>query len=365
MHRLCSHALTFALALFGLVSQDAAGQTLGERLDRYLRQRPGRPFSGVVIVALGDSIVFERAYGMADADLGIPNRLETRFRIGSLTKPLTATAVMRLVETGQLRLTDRVCAYLARCPEAWRPVTLRHLLSHTSGIPDLFNELPAAPVDSTRAVMDAAVLRHLGDSLRSRPGERYAYSNFGYFLLGCVLEVAYHEPWERVLRDLVFSPASMRQSVYDDVWAIMPGRAHGYALKGDSLRNIAYKDHAAYAAGGLLSSAPDLFSFDRALSHGKLIADSTLREMTQPGLGDYGLGWQVIRVFGRRMRNHTGGIDGFASHLATYDDGTTVIVLSNVEDEAAKATACDVAAIRFGIVISPPGEQRDACRAVP
>jgi hypothetical protein len=70
-------------------------------------------------------------------------------------------------------------------------------------------------------------------------------------------------------------------------------------------------------------------------------------------------------VFGHRMRNHTGGIDGFASHLATYDDGTTVIVLSNVEDEAAKATACDVAAIRFGIVISPPGEQRDACRAVP
>jgi CubicO group peptidase (beta-lactamase class C family) len=319
----------------------------------------------VVLVARDGKVFFERAYGFADAELGVQNAPPLRFPVGSLTKPLTATAVMRLVERSTLRLSDSVCAYLVQCPDAWRAVTLRTLLSHTSGIPDLFTELPAAPVESTRAVIDAAIAKHLQDTLRSRPGERYAYSNFGYFLLGYALEVVSRAPWETVLQTQVFAPAMMRETRYDDVWAVLPGRVRGYTRDHGALRNIPYHDHAAYAAGGLLSTARDLERFDLALSHGRIVADSTLREMTTPGLGDYGLGWQVITVFGRPMRNHTGSLDGFASHLAHYDDGTTIIVLSNVESEPAKATACDIAALIFGLTPSSRREGQSACRPSP
>jgi CubicO group peptidase (beta-lactamase class C family) len=241
-------------------------------------------------------------------------------------------------------------------------VTLRHLLSHTSGIPDYFGELPAAPVDSTRAVIDRAVLRHERDSLQGSPGSRYRYSNFNYFLVGYALEVATGKPWETIVREEVFDVAGMSDTRYDDVWAIVPGRVRGYASVGGRLRHIRYRDHAAYAAGGLLSSAPDLLRFERALASGRLVSDSAFRAMTTPGLGEYGLGWQVTRQFGRAVRNHTGGTNGFASHLATYDDGTTIIVLSNVETERAKTTACDLAALYYGLPLSERDAGVPACR---
>jgi CubicO group peptidase (beta-lactamase class C family) len=285
-----------------------------------------------------------------------------RFGIGSLTNPITAVAVMRLVERGRLRLADPICLYVARCPPQWRAVTLDHLLSHTSGIPDYFDELPAAPVESARAVIDAAVARHRQDALRTRPGDRYAYSNFGYFLLGYTLEAATGKSWETVLRQEVFAPASMRETEYDDVRRVMRRRVRGYSHSDDGLRLVQQRDHSAYAAGGLLSSVGDLLRFDNALSRGQLVSQVMLREMRRPRRSNYGLGWQVTTGFGRLQRNHTGSISGFSSHLAHYDGAITVIVLSNVEQEPAKATACDIAAIMFGLNPSPPGPGRVACR---
>jgi CubicO group peptidase (beta-lactamase class C family) len=331
------------------------------RVDDYLRHRPGTPFNGVVLIARHGDVVFEQGYGWADADLQVRNDPSMRFGIGSLTKPITAAAVMRLVERGRFRLSDPLCLYVVPCPIPWRGVTLEHLLSHTSGIPDYFEELPAAPVESTKGVIDAAIAKHRADPLRSHPGDRYAYSNFGYFLLGYTLEAATGRSWEAVLRAEVFAPASMRDTEYDDVRRVMPRRVRGYTRSSDGLHIVQYHDHAAYAAGGLLSSARDLLRFDNALSRGRIVSESMLREMRKPRRGNYGLGWQVITAFGRKQRNHTGEINGFASHLAHYDGAITVIVLSNVQDEPAKSTACDIAAIMFGLRPSPPG--RAACRS--
>ena len=355
-------AATLPLLLVAFAPHFAHAQDLAARLDAYLRERPGPAFSGVVLVARGDSVLFERAYGWADADLEIPTDPRMRFNIGSVTKPITATAILRLGERGALGLEQPLCAHLRQCPSAWRPVVLGQLLSHTSGIPDLFEDLPAAPADSLLAVVEATVARHLADTLRFAPGERYAYSNFNYILLGYVLEVAGGAPWLEVLRREVFDPAGMADTEYDDVWRVLPGRVRGYELAGDELRNVRYHDHAAYTAGGLLSTTRDLLRFDRALSTGRLVGDSTFRRMVTPGLGNYALGWQIIPVFGHTLRNHTGGVIGFASHLAHYDDGTTIILLSNVENEPAKATACDLAAILFELPPSQPGSGGSPCR---
>jgi CubicO group peptidase (beta-lactamase class C family) len=334
----------------------------GDRVDSYLAHRPGPAFNGVVLISLHGAVVFEGAYGWADEDRSVRNDPTMRFAIGSLTKPITAVAVMRLVERGRLRLADPICLYVVRCPPAWRAVTLDQLLSQTSGIPDYLDELPTAPAESTRAVIDAAVARHRQDALRSRPGERYVDSNFGYFLLGYTLEVVTGKSWEAVLRQEVFAPASMRDTEYDDGRRAIRRRVRGYTRSDDGLRLVQHQAQAAYAAGGLLSSAGDLLRFDNALSRGRLVSEDMLRGMRRPRRGNYGLGWQVTTTFGRRQRNHTGSISGFSSHLAHYDGAITVIVLSNVEEEPAKQTACDVAAIMFGLRPSTGGPGRVACR---
>ena len=164
------------------------------------------------------------ARGMADLEHGVALTPESLFRIGSLTKPLTATAAVAMVARGELRLDDPLCRYLAGCPDAWRGVTLHHLLSHTSGIPDLFGEVEEAPLPGTRAAIDRAVATHGSAPPAAAPGERYAYSNFNYVLLAYAMEVAGGKGWEDLLRETVFTPAGMGSTRYDDVWAIVPGR---------------------------------------------------------------------------------------------------------------------------------------------
>ncbi len=347
-----------------LVSHAARAQTLDARIDAYLKERSGAAFSGVITVARQGAVVFSRAYGFADADLGVANRTDLRFGIGSLTKPITATAALRLIERGQLHLADPICMYLHQCPPAWRAVTIEQLLSHTSSLPDLFGELPAAPVDSTRGVIDASIARHMADSLRSRPGERYVYNNFGYFLIGYAMEVATGRPWASILRAEVFERAGMSETEYDDVWRVLPRRARGYATVHDSLRHIPYHDHAAYAAGGLLSSSRDLLRFDAALEGGRLLADSTRRSMFTVRRDDYAVGWQIITAFGQRLRNHSGGTNGFSSFAGSASmTELLVIVLSNIEETPAKTIGCDVAAIAFGLRPSPRDADHVACRA--
>jgi CubicO group peptidase (beta-lactamase class C family) len=311
----------------------------------------GPGFSGVVLVGRGDEVVFQQAYGFADADLRVPMRIEQRFRIGSLTKPVTASAVLVAVDRGLLGLDMPACRWLPACLGTWDQVTLRHLLTHTSGIPDHFGDLEAVPVRETVAEL-RRVLESLPDDepLRAAAGTEYGYSNFNYVLLGAVLEQVAGKPWETLLREWVFEPLELRTMAYDDVYAIIDDRARGYERDDDSLglRNIDYDDHAAYAAGGLLSTAGDLFLWSRGMLTAKLFSPQLVEESLTPYREDYGYGWQIRRFFERSMYNHTGAIDGFASHLAHYpDDELTIVVLSNVEDEPAILRACDVAARLF------------------
>jgi CubicO group peptidase (beta-lactamase class C family) len=307
-------------------------------------------FSGVILIGRGDQVVFEEAYGLADADLRVPMRPGHRFRIGSLTKPITASAVLVAVDQGLLALDQPACRQLPSCPESWEPVTVRHLLTHSSGIADHFGDLEAVPVEATAHEL-RRVLESLppGEPLRSVPGTEYAYSNFNYVLLGAVLEQVAGAPWEALLRQWVFAPLGLSTMAYDDVYAVMDDRVRGYHRDETlGLRNIDYDDHAAYAAGGLLATAGDLFRWSRGMLTGKLFSAALVEESLTPHLGDYAYGWQVRNFFDRRIYNHTGGIDGFSSHLAHYpDEGLTIVVLSNVESESAILRACDVAARLF------------------
>lgn len=307
-------------------------------------------FSGVVLIGRGDTVVLEEAWGFAEAEHQVPLRTDHRFRIGSLTKPITASAVLAAVDDGRLSLDMLACPLLPSCPRTWQEVRLRHLLTHSSGIPDYFGELEAVPVEKTLEELERVLIAlPADDSLRSTPGAEYAYSNFGYVLLGAILEKTLGSPWETVLRDLVFDPLELTTMAYDDVFAIVPHRARGYLRDDDAvLRNIEYDDHAAYAAGGLLSTARDLFRWTRGTLKGRLFSSVLVDEAVTPYRGDYGFGWQVRRFFDRPIYNHTGGIDGFSSHLAHFPaEDLTIVVLSNIETDAAILRTCDIAALLF------------------
>ena len=343
-------ASAISLGMGPLQTRDAPSlASRAPRVDELLASRRAPfPFSGSVLIAIDGRMVLDKGYGAADLELGVPNTAATIFRIGSLTKPLTATAVMALVSAHRMSLDDSLCRYVKACPVDWSPVTIRDLLGHRSGIPDLFNEVAAVPVRDMRAAIDAAIEKASQRALDSRPGSTYVYRNFNYLLLGYAMEVAAGKPWEDVLRAQVFDVADMPRTAYDDVWSIVPGRARGYDIKDGVVRNIKYKDHGAFAAGGLLSSTHDLWAFAEAFFSRRLLSSSAVLDMLAPGPGDYGLGWQIKRYFGRPMVNHSGGIDGFASHLAVYpDERLVIVVLSNIDSEPAKSTACDIAAVLF------------------
>jgi CubicO group peptidase (beta-lactamase class C family) len=165
------------------------------------------------------------------------------------------------------------------------------------------------------------------------------------------------KPWETFLLSTVISPAQEPATRYDDVWSPVSGRVHGYEIKSGNLSVTLYHDHAAYAAGGLRSTLDDLRRWHDAYWSGQIISKESIAEALKPRLEDYGLGWQITRYFGRPMHNHTGLMRGFASHLAFYpDDQLLIIVLSNVEQENTKGTACDIAALIFNVAPAPTGK---------
>ena len=321
------------------------------KVERHLDTEPeDSGFSGVVLIGRGNEVVFQKAYGYAEADLQVLMQTAYRFRIGSLTKPITASAVLVAVDRGLLTLDQDICQFLPACPRSWAGVTVRHLLTHSSGIADHFGDLEAVPVEETAGEL-RRVLESLpaNESLLAPPGTEYAYSNFNYVLLGAVLEQVAGAPWESILDAWVFAPLGLATMAYDDVYAIKGGRVRGYerdSLLG--LRHIVYDDHAAYAAGGLLSTAEDLFRWSRGFLSGRLVSKELVEESLRPYLGDYGYGWQKRTFFDRTIYNHTGGIDGFSSHLAYYPEAElTIVVLSNIENDSAILRACDVAALLF------------------
>lgn len=342
-------AIGIALLVAGQTPSLEATPGAGGRLAEYMSGRAEAGFSGAVLVTQGSEVLVREGYGLADAELGVRNTPETVFRVGSVIKPFVAVTVLRLAARGRLNLSDPLSKYISAMPQGWRSASIEDLLSHTSGIPDLFGEVASGPPSELRKLIDDTLRRFEEASLRSDPGSEYAYSNFGYLLLAYILEVADENPWLEVLQREAFSPAALQRTRYDDVWDIVPNRARGYRRAKGVILNTVYKDHGALSAGGLLSTVDDLHRFVTALHDGVLLPADLKHRMFTPVHSGYGLGWQVARFFDRPVSNHSGGIGGFSSHIAYYaSERLFIAVLSNVESEPVKAVACDLAALVLG-----------------
>lgn len=316
-------------------------------------------FSGAILVARDGKVLVSRGYGMADFENDVPNTPETKFRLGSITKQFTAAAVLLLQERGKLSVQDSVCKYVAPCPDAWQPVTIHHLLSHTAGVPDFTGFPDYARTMREPATVEGLVARFRDTPLDFKPGEDWKYSNSGYVLLGHVVEKVSGKSYESFLRENIFGPLGMTNTGYDHAAEVVKRRARGYAAGPDGPVNANYLDMSIpFAAGGLYSTVGDLYLWDQALYGEKLLKKSSLEAMFTAVRHGYGYGYGVAKLFNRRVLSHGGGIEGFRTSIQRFpDDRVTVIVLSNYEGANSGRIARDLAAIALGEKYEVPVER--------
>ncbi|SEG70678.1 serine hydrolase [Paenibacillus sp. UNC499MF] len=299
--------------------------------EKVLESADGGSFDGTVLVAVNGDIVLHEAYGWANRELEAASRPDTVYRIGSVTKPLTAAAVMRLAAKGALRTEDPVAEYVPGFPSGDR-ITLRHLLMHTSGIPNLTEQPSFAEQAKTRRSVDELIALFRGKPLEFEPGSRFKYSNSGYILLGKVIEAASGHTYSSYMKENVFEPAGMSASGLDDNRSLLQKRAAGYEFDASGmLCNASHIDMSnAFAAGGLYSTAADLYRWDKALRENRLLPEDIQSDMYQlHNPAGYGYGWFNQSEPDGTVYHH-GGINGFSSSFVRdLKRGITVIVLSN------------------------------------
>lgn len=294
-------------------------------------------------VAKDDSIICVREFGLANVEHDIAAKGETVFRIGSITKEFTATAILLLVEEGKVELEDPLSKFLPEYPLPAANVTIRQLLQHTSGIKD-FTRLPTYRRDRQ---VDAAVEEVLGRfkelPLEFEPGEKHRYCNSGYFLLGLVVEKASGESYREFVEKRLFKVAGLKHTYCDDLAGIIPNRAAGYSRWDGKLRNATHVSlKQSVGAGNMASTARDLLAWQQALIGHRLLSKESLALMTTKGKltsgksFGYGMGVFIRRMGTHEVVRHGGGISGFRSDLAWYpDSGYIIAVLANSDNAKA------------------------------
>lgn len=316
-------------------------------------------FHGVVGVVRDGELVLTRGYGRADLAHDGPNTAATRFKIGSLTQTFTAVAVLQLRDRGLVDLDAPVRKYIPDYPAAsGNRITLRHLLSHTSGIPS-YTDAAVFSVGHARAVSPAevrAIFQEL--PLEFPPGTDFDLSNSGYFLLGQVVEQVARQPFAEYLQQNVLAPAGMKDSGI----GLSPG-ALGHEFDEDEVLVPAAQRHVSSygAAAGMVSTAADLARWDRALrTPGLVLAQKSLDEMTRIVRDEYGMGWFVRDDSTGPIAWHPGGVEGYNATIARFlGDGVTVFALANTEAVDTRSLVYDLAQIVHGAEVAPPQEHTE------
>lgn len=363
LQRVLAGAMTFLCLIFLLSACTTNTQTvqsqphpsLSSQMDAYLLSLvKAHQFRGAVLIASSGKVLLSKGYDMANTDLSLANTPTTMFGIGSVTKEFTAMAILMLQERGKLHIHDPICTYLSPCPQSWQQITIYHLLTHSSGIPNHFDPSGINLVQLEKEPLDF------------KPGTQFNYSNSGYVVLALIIEKVSGEAYGTFLQQNIFAPLQMTNTGYDFTQPQLPNLASGYYSWGveQDYTGISLE----FGADGLYSTVEDLYRWDQALfTHTQtLVSRQALEEMFTntvalcpsaqapdcsfvsaadlPPLNPtanasslaigYGYGWLIAKIEGSKnpVIYHPGETYGFQAYNTFYSqDNLTIIVLSNLQ----------------------------------
>ena len=331
-----------------VLAQATANAPLAHRIDDRVREYVGAGlFSGVVLVARGDDVVYQGAFGLADRSFKVSNTVDTKFHIASVSKPITAAAVLLLAERGKLSLDDHVSKFVPDFPNGDR-ITLEEVLTHYSGL-DNASDLPDYDNWSRFPQTPSSLVEKLAKlPLSSEPGTTYSYSASNYHLLAFIIEKVSGMSYGDFLAQNIFAPLGMSNTAHhasDE--AVIAGLANGYMAKdADGFEKPAYFDWTSKTGNGsLYTTAADLYKFHRALQHGGLLKAETVASSYgfDPEKRDVGMFWYRRNENGRRSVYMGGSTPGFKAHFERFiDDDVAIIVLSNVYIASPSQIARDI-----------------------
>jgi CubicO group peptidase (beta-lactamase class C family) len=319
----------------------AFAQTQNDRLDTLIQSYANlNKYSGNVLIAKEDKVIFEKSYGLANREFDIPNSRNTKFRIASLTKQFTAVLILQLVEAGKLNLSTPISEYLPYFrKEIGDGITIHQLLTHTAGLPEYTERVDFfSDISKNSYTHKEFIQKFCSDTLLSKPGTEYKYSNTDYYILGAIIEEITHKSYAEVLQKNILDVAKMKNTGVENSSTIIKEKAKGYNFNSNTYSNAEYIDilSTIFSAGVIYSTTNDLLLWDKALYSDKLISKRSRDLMFTPVLANYGYGVGITKFVVPDLHNemhfifHQGAINGFRAIMThIVNENVLIIILCN------------------------------------
>lgn len=327
--------------LFGLSTAHA------DKVDRYIKQEMDKrrcPGLALAIIQNGKRIK-TAGYGFANLENKAPVTKDTVFEIGSVTKQFTAAGIMLLLQDGKLSVNDHISQHLKNTPASWSKITIRHLLTHTSGIKS-YTDFNGRGFELSKHLTQEEFIKAIGGyPLESQPGEKYSYCNTGYNLLGFIIENLSGKKYMEFLGERIFAPLGMTSTTNREPSIIVPHRAYGYEItRSGTMVNRDYELTDIFSAGAIISTVGDMAKWDAALNTDKILTASSKELMWTPTklnngkIETYGLGWRLDDLSGHKNIGHSGSTSGFSASLQRFPNSKLSIILLCNSGESGIAT---------------------------
>jgi CubicO group peptidase (beta-lactamase class C family) len=315
----------YCIATLPVVAQTVPAK-LDSLLDAYTKVWD---YTGTVLVATKSGVLFEKGYGYKNKETRSLNDTNTIFQIGSITKQFTSAIILQLEQQKKLSLQDSLTKYIPDYPNG-NKITIEQLLTHTAGVYNYTNDAVFMKNESMRPISrDSLIARFKYKPLDFTPGEKFSYSNSGYELLGYIIEKVTGESYFQAVRQRIFQPLHMDHSGFDFTDLHSPDKALGYTPQSTTPLPIV-DSSVSFAAGAIYTTVGDLYKWDRALLAGKILRQASQQKAYTPHLANYGYGWMIHVVDGKKVVEHGGGITGFVSYIKRIPEyETCIIILDN------------------------------------
>ena len=310
----------------------AFGQGKSEKLDELLKAYANQSrFNGSVLVIKDGETLLDKGYGLSNVKENLSNNPNTIFQVGSITKQFTAAIILKLQEEKKINIQDKLSKYFPGYPNG-DSITIEHLLTHTSGIYSYTNDREfmssKVSIPHTRQQM---ISLFKDKPLQFTPGTKWRYSNSGYLLLGYIIEDLTGLTYQEAVRQYIFNPLQMRNSGFDYTQLNNQQKATGYSQLVDEMNTSATSIDStiSFASGSIYATTADLYKFQQGIQSHAIISKSTLEKASTPFMNNYGYGFEIDSVAGKRIIGHSGSIHGFVSNMVWVPGENTVVILLN------------------------------------